>query len=388
MIYLQDYEIKKLNNEKELNDYVAFRKEDDTWMSVPISKCRIIRKNEDESIEDFMEKNGINASQEAVQSTLDDNGMFLKVTGRKNAGVYPVRYTAVSGILNRAGLSCFTMSNSVETKKVRVLTPEEKMKFINKCLGLYDEEATILIRDEKVSSMASDRYAILPVDELKAAIESVLDEKYPMAEFVSGEVSHESITLSWNLDDEDMEEDLNSRLEEAGFPPASVKSGISFLTSDVTKANASVLPYFIIDGKKICCGKPIELKHIGKKTAKDFEKMLPKLNAMFENNVTRLEELSNITLRYPADCLRAVAYINKLPKKLTLKVAQKWEETVWAGPATAFDVYFALQDIVETYQKNEKTSITGFLNIQGTVAEMLYEDYEKYDYPFEWKKGE
>lgn len=386
MILIKDLETLKLNTENEMKEYLENRKENDEWIETDISKCRVFTKDENEDLASFMEKNNILASEDAVKSTLEDTKIFLSYIKKGKREAYPLRYTSVDSMLDRAGLAGRTFTNTVEKPGINIMPLDEKLKFITKALKLYNGKCKILIRDEKISAMLSGVYAILPADELMEGLNKVMQYDYPMSEFVNGVASHEYINFSWLLNEEDMEEDMKDRLEELGSRATEVKSGIDFLTSDIGDTNASAYPYFLINGKKMRCEKGVSIKHMGKKTALDFERKLPQMNAMFKKDMERMEELTKIIVNFPDDCFRSVAKNFGLPKKISVRIAARFNE-LYPETCSAFDVYFHMHEILDAY-KDEKSSIVNILKVQESVASTLYADYVKHDSPFLWEKGE
>lgn len=395
MILIKDYETLKLNTADAMNDYLEHRKENDEWIETKINKLRAFtmttKSNDtsysDDKINSFITENNIQGTVEIVRETLKDTGVFVSfpVKGKKVA--YPLRYTAMDSTLARAGLGGRTMTNNEERPNQDVLPLEDKLKFMTRAFKLYNLNCKILIRDEKVSAIRSDQYAILPADELLKSLTDVLETDYPMAELSDGTANHEFVSFMWNLHDEDMEEEVRDRLSELGRQIKTIGSGICFVTSDTGDANATAYPYFTIDNCRLKCGNPVSVKHMGKKTAADFQKQLPKLDAMFKNNLNKIQELTNIIIRYPADCFRAVASQEKLPKKICMKIADRIAND-YPDTCTAFDIYYHMHEVCDMYQAEDGTSIVNILRIQNAVAATLYVNYTALDAPFAWRKDE
>lgn len=390
MEWLQDSEVRNLQNAEEVKEYLAFRRTNDLWLSAPISRCSVLIAEEGEDADTFMKTYHISPKlKKQVEESMQD-GFFLRIPVKRRYAMeetmltLPVRYTALDTILDRAGIGGRTIVSIEERSGQRVLTRKRKAEILTEFMKLYDAETKLLFRDGKVSAMLSSQYAILPADELYEAIFHVLEEEYPMAELIAGRISHEYINFRWELKDEDMEEELRSRLEEFGCSVKEVSSGMSFITSDIGNTNASVYPFFLIDGREIRCGDSVEIKHMGKKTVTDFAKKLPKMNAMFKNSMEALEKLTSTQIRYPAGCLRTIASNLGLPKKISMKVAENMEAA--SNTCSAFDIYYALHLILDEYNRKPEASITTMLQIQEKIASALYLNYEACDIPFLWTK--
>lgn len=387
---LGDYEVRNFENTDQLKEYLEYRSKNDIWYSSIISKCKVLYKKEKDSMEDFIRKNKISelSSTEAIDECVAGINIFFSFVAKGKRMAFPIRYTALTSMYERAGWAGKTIYATEEKDNQRILDIDKKIDVINWGLELYDNECKILVRDEKISAILSNQYAILPDYELEHALSELLEREYPMAKLIAGSTTHEYITFEYNLNDDEMEEDLRSRLEENGMLNVDVHSRLKFLTSDIGFANASVFPYFIINGSQVRIGKEIATKHMGKKTIEDFAKQLPKINTMFKNDMKNFEKLCSTVITHPADCFRAIAAEVILPKKIAVKLSEK-VRTMYPVNCRAIEIYMALHEILDTYKEESKEqNIVAELRIQEAIASSMYLDYKEFDYPFEWKRGE
>ena len=103
---------------------------------------------------------------------------------RINEELFPVRATAWKGLLDRAKINGTALPKLPRNELVGVL---------NACLHLFQSEALLLIRDEKVSAVHSGDevdYSILPIDELLEGLQENLDKRFPGNEFECGYSDH------------------------------------------------------------------------------------------------------------------------------------------------------------------------------------------------------
>ncbi len=379
---MKDHDILTFNTAEEVKEFLKKQQEEDKWIMCPVAKCSVCTK------ERIKMKASDGISEDSIQECISDTGLFLKFydKSKKKFCTVPLRYTAISSLFSRAGVGGRSFYNMEERMGMRVLSLKEKAAFISKCLKLYDETCKILVREEKVSAVLSNVYAVLPMNELEEAVTALLEREYPLSELKSGQLTHEYISLVWDLNEVDMEEELKYKIEEIEGTAKAVTSCLKFVTSDIGNANASIYPYFIVDGTMLRCGRPIEIKHMGKKTVTDFAKKLPQVNSMFKNDMNRLKQLCDVDIKHPADCFRAVAKYAGLPKKPSMKLAEGLNEMT---NCTAFDVYFHLHNIVTDMQEQKDTmAVAAMINLQESVASTLYLDFKEFDYPFLWSKGE
>lgn len=383
---LKDYEVIGFKTAQDTKQYLEERRITDRWVICPVSKCAVYADEGDGSLFSKIDREKV--SEESISECAGDIGLFIKFYDKevKHCVIYPMRYTAMDSLLDRAGLRGRTMVNTEEKPGIKVLPLKEKAAFLTRCLKLYDGNCKILIRDEKVSAVLSDQYAVLPVYELEESLQEILAKEYPMAELKDGTATHEFITMRWDLKDDAMEEDLRCRLEDCGKKVSKVNSVLKFLTSDVGESHACVFPYFEVDGISLRCGRPLKVEHKGKKTVFDFAKLLPKINAMFKNDESRIENLASTVIKHPADCFRAIACHQKMPKMICKKLSENLE---CMATCSALEVYYWLHVAVMEFEGQEKNpGITAILDKQEKAAAALYLDFKEFDHPFAWVKGE
>lgn len=398
-INMKDYEIVTLADEKAVEEYLCDRLTTDVWYTSVISGMKIITSPkliidpDDNSVNiaalnNFISKNNIIGDKSATLECILDTNLFLKLKIKNKWTTLPIRRTALRSIMARAKVSGLSIQTEEPGYKSRHLPVERRAEILTEMLGLYDMDCKILYRDEKVNAVLSDQYAILEENALYASLKSVLNEKFPLNKLEKGSVSHEHFELMYSLEDEDVEEDIEIKLQEANIPFSEVKIALKFLTSDIGQANASVYPYIVIDDTYIRLGNPVNIKHFGKNTVKDFEKAIENLYAVFEKSMFDFEKLSNQKIMYPAGCLRSIAYTKGLPKKSTMKVAEELD-LKFPLECSGFDILMALNRIGAVYSSDNKDAdFVRLLNIQENIAEAMTCNFEKYDKDFEWLRGE
>ena len=173
-------------------------------------------------------------SQEALEDTADNLGLAMMVDHQ----YYPIRGTAYKSLLDRAKIGGTALPKLSRTDLASVL---------NACLRLYDAEALLLLRDEKVAAVHSGDemdYSVLPVDGLLEALQKKLDERFPGSVFGTGYCDHSLVSASWSMpgQKEELLEDYKKTLEEQGQKAMAAKMmpGIRFITSDTGVASAKV----------------------------------------------------------------------------------------------------------------------------------------------------
>lgn len=395
---MRDYEILSLNSVDDIENYLKDRETTDIWYDAVISGLNIITSPKNiidndgfvdvNALDRFMTKYRITSSRGAVLECINDTNLFLLFKIKNKWTALPVRRTALRSLFARAKVGGISIQAEEDGYKSRHLPVERRAEILTEMLRLYDLNCKVLYRDEKVNAVLSDQYAILQEKALYAALKKALEEKFPEYSLESGSVSHEHFELLYDLRDEDTEEDIEMRLQEANIPFSEVKIALKFLTSDIGQANASVFPYIVIDDVYMRLGNPVNIKHFGKNTVKDFEKAIENIYSIFEKSMFDFKKLSEQRIFYPAGCLRSIAYAKGLPKKATMKVA---EELDLNNPfeCTGFDILMALNRIGSVYKDDNKDAdFIRLLNIQENIAEAMTCNFAKYDKDFEWLRGE
>ena len=280
-------------------------------------------------------------SQEAVEDTADNLGLAMMVDHQ----YYPIRGTAYKSLLDRAKIGGTALPKLSRTALADVL---------NACLRLYDAEALLLLRDEKVAAVHSRDemdYSVLPVDGLLEALQKKLDERFPGSVFETGycDHSHSLVSASWSMpgQEEELLEGYKKTLEEQGQKAMAAKlmPGIRFITSDTGVASAKVSALLVGGQHPIHIGSCISVDHRHKKGVTDFADKLDQLFAQFGDSVAKLQKLMEISLDYPVNAMTRVCKKLSMPKKAVVEAISMFEMANGGIAATAHDVFMAMQEI-------------------------------------------
>ncbi len=311
-------------------------------------------------------------SQEAVRDTVRGLGLAMRVEGT----LYPVRHTAYRSLLDRAKLRGSVLPKLSRPKLARTL---------NDCLQVYSSDALVLIRDEKVAAALSgepEDYAVLPADELLEALQEKLDSRFPGNQFERGYWDHTLTCAAWTLPGQ--QDELLDTYQQA--LAARGKTGIEsrlipavqFLTSDVGVSSAKVSA--LLEGGKfpVYIGSCVAVDHRLRATIEDFSKGLDQLFAQFQDSVKKLEKLLQVYLDYPVNAMTRVCKKLNLPKKAALEAIHQFEVTYGGGPATAHDVFMAMQEIPFLLSCDHAPE-SKLLAVSESMARALTFRWEDYD---------
>ena len=125
-------------------------------------------------------------------------------------------------------------------------------------------------------------------------------------------------------------------------------------------------------------GSCVAVDHRHQTTVKDFEAALDQLFAQFCDGVAKLQRLLDIRLEYPVNAMTRVCKKLCMPKKEALEAIQMFEMAFGERPATAHDVYVAMQEILFTL-KAEQTPQSKLLSVEENMARALSLHWKDFD---------
>ena len=293
-----------------------------------------------------------------------------------DGNIYPVRSTAYKTLLDRAKINGSALPK---------LSRKELANVLNACLAVHNSDALLLIREEKVSAAHSGDekdYSVLPMDELLVTLEKKMGERFPGFQFEGGYSDHSYTCGSWTFPSQ--KEDLLGAYAKAlaFYGKISIASrlvpGIRFMTSDTGLSSAKVSAMLMGTQHPIHLGGCIAVDHRHKKKVTDFESELDQLFAQFCDSVAKLQSLLEIQLEYPANAMTRVCKKLSLPKKESLEAIAMYEMAYGGGPASAHDVFMAMQEIpylLKTHHAPEAKMLT----VEENMARALSIRWSDYD---------
>ncbi|MDO5123090.1 MAG: hypothetical protein Q4D44_00305 [Eubacteriales bacterium] len=256
---------------------------------------------------------------------------------------------------------------------------------LNACLQLFPAEALLLIRDEKISAVHSGDsvdYSILPINELLTTLKAKLDDRFPGSEFEAGYCDHSLVSASWRMPKQ-REELLGAYVKTLtasgkGAYASKLTPGIRFMTSDTGVASAKVSALLVGGQHPIHIGKCVAVDHRHQSKISDFTDVLDQLFAQFGDMIAKLEALLEINLDYPVNAMTRVCKKLSLPKKAAVEAISMFEMAYGDGPATAHDVFLALQEI-PFILKTQCTPESKMLEVEENMARALTLKWSDFD---------
>lgn len=355
-----------------MRDYHEQQSKESQWVRCKVNELQIEPLDEPSAMSSRPIPFAAGITSDAVSDTAKNLGLVMDIDGK----AYPIRSTAYKSLLDRAKIG-----GTVLPKLSRKVLSE----VLNECLKIYPSDALILIRDQKVSAVHSGDtvdYSVLPIDELLMALQDKLDERFPGNEFENGYTDHALTCASWTMpkQKDDLLGSYNKLLDSKGkaYIAKNLVPGIRFITSDTGVASAKVSALLIGGQYPIHIGSCIAVDHRHQSKVADFTKALDQLFAQFGDSIAKLQKLTEVTLSYPVNAMTRICKKLSMPKKAALGAIQMFEMSYGGGPATAHDVFFALQEIMFLL-KTENTPESKLMVIEENLARTLSFDWSEYD---------
>lgn len=355
-----------------MRDYHEKQSKDSQWVRCKVNELQIEPLDANSPLYSCSLPMAPGVTRDAVDDTAENLGLAMDIDG----AVYPIRTTAYKSLLDRAKIG-----GTVLPKLSRKVLSD----VLNECLKLYPSDALILIRDEKVSAVHSGDavdYSVLPIDELLLTLQNTLDARFPGNEFKCGYSDHSLTSASWTMPNQkdDLVGNYAKHLDSIGksYLAKNLVPGIRFMTSDTGVASAKVSALLMGGQYPIHIGSCIAVDHRHQSKVEDFTKALDQLFAQFGDSIAKLQKLTEITLTYPVNAMTRICKKLSMPKKAALGAIQMFEMSYGGGPATAHDVFMAMQEIMFLL-KTENAPESKLLFIEENLARTLTFDWEQYD---------
>ena len=355
-----------------MRDYHEKQSKDSQWVRCKVNELQIEPLDANSPLYSCSLPMAPGVTRDAVDDTAENLGLAMDIDG----AIYPIRTTAYKSLLDRAKIG-----GTVLPKLSRKVLSD----VLNECLKLYPSDALILIRDEKVSAVHSGDavdYSVLPIDELLLTLQNTLDARFPGNEFKCGYSDHSLTSASWTMPNQkdDLVGNYAKHLDSIGksYLAKNLVPGIRFMTSDTGVASAKVSALLMGGQYPIHIGSCIAVDHRHQSKVDDFTKALDQLFAQFGDSIAKLQKLTEITLTYPVNAMTRICKKLSMPKKAALGAIQMFEMSYGGGPATAHDVFMAMQEIMFLL-KTENTPESKLLFIEENLARTLTFDWEQYD---------
>jgi len=157
-------------------------------------------------------------------------------------------------------------------------------------------------------------------------------------------------------------------------------AGIRFKTSDTGVASDKGLLRLLMNGRhSIHIGGCVAVDHRHQSKVADFDTALDQLFAQFGDSIAKLQALMEIHLDFPINAITAGSVKKlSLPKKAAVEAIAMFEMSYGGGPATAHDVFLAMQEI-PFILKTDKFPESKLLVVEENMARALTLKWSDFD---------
>ena len=410
---LGDFDELTFGNENDMLDYFLQQEKTDSWKEVVTNEINALPL---EDINPLMIRvgavpvmyRGTDMSGKIAEDVTDDdikdssqNPKLMVAFPEPNGMiVYPLRYTAFSGIQNRAGIGGRAISRLDNYGPQVEMSAINRAACINMGLELYRNKTKILVRYNnpydaadgvKVTALMSgddNDYSILEQYRLINVLRNELSTNFSSYNYLSATTSYEISSISYELDDEAMKNQIANTLIAYGtnVDKSDIKITVRLTTSDVGLCQARLTPIVLINDVPVPIGQIKEVKHQNKATVAKFADECHTFLIKFRDNMKSFEDLGKIKITNPSDCFKRVyEKLNLTGYRDQLLDILERIETEHAFGCSGYDIYWYFCEML--YQKEAAVSAKGdnsymykSIKAQETIASILRMDLKEYDY--------
>lgn len=353
-------------------DYHREQSKNSRWVKTKVSDLEVQPLGKGSALSADLPAFAAGTTQDAVDDTADNLGLAMRINGE----LFPMRMTAYKSLLDRAKIGGTALPK---------LSREVLAEVLNACLKLYSADALLLVRDEKVAAVHSGDavdYSVLPIDELLTALKTKMDMRFSGNRFEYGYCDHAMVSAAWTMPDQkdDLLGAYTKLLDSQGKAGMASKlmPGVRFMSSDTGVASAKVSALLVSGKRSIHIGGCIAVDHRRQSKVSDFDAALDQLFAQFGDSIARLQKLLEVHLDFPVNAMTRVCKKLSLPKKAAVEAIAMYEMAYGGGPATAHDVFLAMQEIPFTL-RSEGAPESKMLVIEENMARALTLRWSDYD---------
>jgi hypothetical protein len=358
---------------QDMADFLNAMTSSDIWQKIPISGLNLKYVNDVNEVN----SSGVTfADSDDITNHLQDGGYVLE----SHVGEFLVSEHAIPTLRDRA-------SNNAQVMKR--LSKSDTAKMLNMSWPYFTkDEGLALIRGNRVLAIHSGKnngYVPINQGDLFSSTLRNLAEQFPDTKFHSGIFQHDLTFATFIVGDD--EHEIMAAYKDAwiraGYPSATLDGAypaVQFGTSDTGTYCATLYPLLIVKNRIHRLGNSLAVKHHGSASLEKFEDLFPQIFARVKDSIAKMAELLTTEISYPIETAIRVSKELKLPKKAAKEAIQMYKEYYFGGPATAYEVYNALTEVL--YSKHT-IGLQGYskLNLEESLARMIHLNWADHDGP-------
>ena len=357
--------------EGEMMSFLRARTEKSGWLWRPTKELRLIPLDNEKARQAYAAQAG--TDEEILKDTRKHTQLLLKV----KKDYYPIRDCAIRTILTRAG---------IKGEALKRLERKDYARIVNLCLQTAKGIALIRLADGKVSAVhggdASD-YKILDTEQIFAETISYLYKNFPGAEYIpqSGSYDHTSVTAMWELSgNPELLKTYQEAMQLHGIHRKVYAPALRLSTSDVAAKSVTLHQMLLCDSNSytVNLGNPIRLAHTGNADITVFWNNLKLIYARYQEAVENLENLLDIPIYHPVNCIVGIMKKLEIPKKIGNKTLELYVAQNGEGETNAHEIYYALNEAV-FFAACEGKHSSQLLRLEEQLMRALKLDWEEFD---------
>lgn len=319
-----------------------------------------------------------------ISESMSSTGLLISIPnedGTKRV-ILPLRCTAVNGLCSASGISGPAISILDENSRRDAMDADTRAKIFYAGLSRSKMMNTILIRDQKVTAIASADYAILPMFRLLKAVNTEVTDHFQSAEFRGCETGYEITRAEWILHDDEISKNVAKSLTSHGkaTKASDVSISLVFTSSDVGLCEARISPVISVKGVSLSIGKAESVRHYGDADIAKFCDICVNVLCGFKNHIKDIEKMLQITIQNPSSCFK------NLMNKLNLQGYGKFVSDTMArieneitSTCTAYDLFWYLGEMVYSKYQGQDDSLFQSIRDSEEIAKVINFDFSKFD---------
>lgn len=342
------------------------------WTRVPVNSLEFYDLSDSDVLPVSRADFPLQVSDDAIRDTAENTQLIVRVNG----DCWPVRDTAYKSILDRARISGNALKKLPKSELGHVLT---------RCCQMYSDDGLVLIRDEKVTAIhggGEKDYSVIPIGSLMEVIEKSLSSTFPLTDFRAGYYDHSVSIAKWSMEcyTDELLADYLRLLERNGekMLADTLVPAFTFVSSDTGLSSVKINVNLVGNRCTLNMGSCIQIEHKSKKNVGDFSNAMDCLFTRFGNTIDKLKNLFSIQLEFPVNAMARICKALHMPAAPSCEAVAMFEMVNGRMPATAHDVFMAMQEIPFICRANGMEEAK-LLTISENLSRALSIDWSKYD---------
>ena len=273
----------------------------------------------------------------------------------------PLRYTALTSILNR----CEVSGDGI--KKLFLADKVYFAKHVNRYLSLKENakrQMLALVQEDKLSALHSNAYTPIEQTEVFALVEDFL-KNFDNARFLTAEWSWEQTQAMYEIHDSDLLAVYRKLLQKhfPGKKDCAVR--MRAISSDVAEAAVRFNTFLLVGELALPLNGSVSVKHMGKVTIDTVQSKMKGIFASFEASCRSLAGLADIPVRYKKNAMIKIFTDLHIPQRYAAEICERYDNSL----TNALDVYTSLAEVL--VEMKGKVSASALLSYEEALSRVI-----------------